>query len=96
MSALKNVGNRLKTARQNAGLTQHKVSIQLDVTVGTVQAWEYERAKLTLNRAAQLANLYSVTIDWLAYGGENPDLNAPILRELQELVERRSAAQPKG
>ncbi|CAB4171740.1 HipB Predicted transcriptional regulators [uncultured Caudovirales phage] len=90
MSGLQNVGERLKQAREAAGFTQHAVSLQLEVTTGTVQAWEYERAKLTLYRAAQLATLYKVTTDWLAFGGSKPDSDAPIIRELKALIERRS------
>lgn len=93
MNALHKVGERLKTARESAGLTQHKVSLILEVTIGTVQAWEYERANLTLLRAAQLAELYTVSIDWIATGKETT-AGDPLLQELRTLVERRSAAKP--
>jgi DNA-binding XRE family transcriptional regulator len=89
LTNLKNVGSRLKQAREEAFLTQAQVADELDVTIGTVQAWEYERANLTLRRAAQLARLYSVPMEWIAWGGSQPDLDAPIIKELKRLIERK-------
>jgi transcriptional regulator with XRE-family HTH domain len=61
-------------------MTQRSVSKDLGVTIGTVQAWEYDRANLTLNRAAELAKLYGVTIDWIAFGYETLQVDPRIAR----------------
>lgn len=90
MSELQGVGKRLKAAREAAGETQHSVSLKLEVTVGTVQAWEYERANLTLHRALQLAQLYGVTTDWIANGEESSVTEHPVLRDLRKLLNRYS------
>ena len=93
MNELTGVGQRIREAREATGLTQRRTSEILDVSEGTVQAWEYERANLTLGRAAQLGQLYSVSIDWIATG-EETNAGDPLLQELKTLVERRSAAKP--
>jgi DNA-binding XRE family transcriptional regulator len=87
--AIAEENKRIKQAREEAFLTQAQVADELDVTIGTVQAWEYERANLTLRRAAQLARLYSVPMEWIAWGGSQPDLDAPIIKELKRLIERK-------
>ena len=82
---LSGVGQRIAEARASALLTQNEVSIALDVTIGTVQAWEYERAALTLRRAAELAELYGVSIDHIATG-ESPRREDPRIRKIREIV----------
>lgn len=80
MTHLNGVNERIAQARQRAGMTQRSVAKDLDVTIGTVQAWEYDRANLTLNRAAELAKLYGVTIDWIAFGYETLQADPRIAR----------------
>lgn len=80
------MGQRIRDARADALLTQNDVSISLDVTIGTVQAWEYERAQLTLKRAAELADLYGVSIDWIAFGGEKPVTEDPRIEKIRRLL----------
>jgi transcriptional regulator with XRE-family HTH domain len=87
------VGQRIREARDGTGLTQLEVCIKLEVSLGTVQAWEYEKANLSLSRALQLSELYNVSIDWIATGKET-NAGDPLLQELRTLVERRSAAKP--
>ena len=86
------VGERIKQAREAAGMTQRSVSIDLDVSEGTVQAWEYERANLTLERAVQLSRLYEVSIDWIA-NGDSSDHTDPLLRDLQNLLKKHTEPQ---
>ena len=93
MNELTGVGQRIREARDGTGLTQLEVCIKLEVSLGTVQAWEYEKANLSLSRALQLSKLYNVSIDWIATG-EETNAGDPLLQELRTLVERRSAAKP--
>jgi transcriptional regulator with XRE-family HTH domain len=83
--SLNEVSERISQARLDAGMTQRSVAKELDVTIGTVQAWEYDRAKLTLNRAAQLAELYDVSLDWIAFGHERVNQD-PRIRQIQKLL----------
>jgi transcriptional regulator with XRE-family HTH domain len=87
-NSLKNLDGaetRIREARARAGLTQQQVATHLDVTVGSIQAWEYGRAQLTLRRAAQLAELYGCTIDWIAFGGI-PTREDPRIRQIRNLL----------
>jgi len=68
LTDLNGISARLADARKACGLTQRAVAAQLDVTIGTIQAYEYDRAKLTLGRAMELARLYKVSLDWIAFG----------------------------
>lgn len=70
MNSLNEITKRLIEARSACGLTQRAVAAQLNVTIGTIQAYEYGRAKLTLTRAMQLADLYKVSLDWIAFGSD--------------------------
>lgn len=81
----KEVSERISQARLDAGMTQRSVAKELDVTIGTVQAWEYDRANLTLNRAAQLSELYKVSLDWIAFGEERVSQD-PRIRQIQKLL----------
>lgn len=83
---LDGVGGRVRDARQACGLTQNEVSIELEVTIGTVQAWEYERAQLTLRRAAELAGLFGVSIDYLAWGDGPPPAEDPRIARIRKIV----------
>lgn len=81
------MGQRIKEAREAAGFTQRRVSHELDVSEATVQAWEYERAALSLARAVQLSDLYGVSVGWIARGEEGTHTD-PLLKELQAILEK--------
>jgi len=83
------VSERISQARLDAGMTQRSVAKDLDVTIGTVQAWEYDRANLTLNRAAQLSELYKVSLDWIAFGEERASQD-PRIRQIQKLLNEQA------
>ena len=85
----KEVSERISQARLDAGMTQRSVAKELDVTIGTVQAWEYDRANLTLNRAAQLSELYKVSLDWIAFGEERVSQD-PRIRQIQKLLNEQA------
>ncbi|MBI4321869.1 MAG: helix-turn-helix transcriptional regulator [Chloroflexi bacterium] len=58
-------GQRLKEARDQAGLTQEGVADRLGVTWQTVWYWEAGRSRPSTDRLVALARLYGVTMDWL-------------------------------
>jgi transcriptional regulator with XRE-family HTH domain len=87
--SLNGVSERISQARLDAGMTQRSVARDLDVTIGTVQAWEYDRANLTLNRAAQLSELYKVSLDWIAFGYERVNED-PRIRQIQVLLNEKT------
>jgi transcriptional regulator with XRE-family HTH domain len=80
------IPERLKDAREQAGFTQRAVAQHLDVTIGSVQAWEYGNANLSLHRAMQLTDLYGVTLEWLAYGDTPPRPEDPRINQIRKIV----------
>ncbi len=66
------LGKRLSMARTNAKLTQSEVAEKLGVTSQSVSLWERDETSPDTGKILELANLYSVTCDWIL-GGNVPD-----------------------
>ena len=64
-SALRNLGCRLRNARQNTGLTQQEVATRLNVSTQTIRNWESGRYEPTRESTDALAGLYSIPFDAL-------------------------------
>ena len=58
-------GERLATARQQAGLTQEQLAERLGTTQRVVTHWEREGVALRADQIAALADLLGVTADYL-------------------------------
>lgn len=71
----KNVGLRLKAARELASMTQQFVADSFDVGKGTVSAWETGGGDPGIYRLRRLAKLYDVTADALLWD-ESPSREA--------------------
>jgi transcriptional regulator with XRE-family HTH domain len=65
--ARKDVGLRLKAARELAGMTQQFVADAFGVGKGTVSAWETGGGDPGIYRLRRLAKLYDVTTDSLLW-----------------------------
>ena len=61
-SALKELGQRLRNARREAGLTQRVVADQLEVTTQTIRNWEDGRHEPAHRVKQRLADLYGTTV----------------------------------
>lgn len=59
-----NLAERIKFARQGAGLTQRELAERLSVSAGAVGQWETDGLPST-ERLAALASVLGVTVDWL-------------------------------
>lgn len=57
---------RLKETRQQAGLTQEEVAEQLNTAQVIISRYENGRQELSFARAIDLADLYKVSLDYLA------------------------------
>lgn len=57
---------RLKEAREFAQMSQLEVSLELGTTQMQISKYENEHQEPTLARAIELANLYQVSLDWIA------------------------------
>ena len=61
-SALKELGQRLRNARRETGLTQRVVADQLEVTTQTIRNWEDGRHEPAHRLRQRLADLYGTTV----------------------------------
>lgn len=62
------IGENLKRARQNSGLTQKEVEQKLGLRTLSLRDFETERLKLSADLARKFASLYHVTLDELIVG----------------------------
>lgn len=67
----KDIGTRLRTARELAGLSQAQVAKILSLHRPSVSEMEAGRRKITAEELAKLAQIYEVNLSWLA--GAEPD-----------------------
>lgn len=58
------LGERLKTARKNAGLTQKQVADYLGVSVPQISYWENGQREIDLSSLSKLADLYGYSLSW--------------------------------
>ena len=84
----KEIGNRLRIARENAGLTQDDVAKVVKSTFQKVSSFETGRTRVDIETLIKLCDLYETKTDYIL----NPELNktSPILeltKDEQYLVE---------
>ena len=69
----KDIGTRLKTARENAKLTQAKACEALKIPKPqTLSAYERGENSPPIEMLKGLSKLYQVSIDWIVYGEDYP------------------------
>jgi len=64
------IGNKLKTSRMKAGLTQEDVAEKINVSRQTVSNWENNKSYPDIVSVIELSDLYSVSLDELMKGDE--------------------------
>lgn len=62
------LGERIRIARQHAGVTQLSLAMAIGVTRETVHVWERCEVTPHLNHAALIAELTGCSLRWLATG----------------------------
>lgn len=72
---MKNIGQKLKDARNKAGLTQKEVEEKLGLRELAIKDYETERLKLPAEMAAKLAQIYKINVSELL-GQKNLDKNS--------------------
>ncbi len=70
---MKNLGYRLKKARNEKRLTQMEVAKIIGISHGTLSGYEREYRDPDTETLSKLSNLYDVSLDWLLTGEENKD-----------------------
>lgn len=59
------ISNRLRAAREQAGLSQGQVAVLIKKQRPTISEIEAGRRNVTAEELAQLADIYGVSINWL-------------------------------
>lgn len=72
-------GEKLKSARKRAGLTQEQPAEQLLVSRQAITKWESDKGLPDIENLKQLSKLLNISIDYLLDSRENIDLS--VLRE---------------
>lgn len=62
---MNNLAQRLRTAREHAGLSQGQVAKMLDMHRPTISEIEAGRRKVSADELGALARIYEVSITWL-------------------------------
>ena len=64
------IGQKLKNARIQSGMTQENVAEKLNVSRQTISNWENEKSYPDIINIIELSNLYSISLDVLLKGDE--------------------------
>ena len=65
-------GERLKNAREAAGMSRKHMAGRIGVKLGTVESWESGTLAPRANRLSMLANMLNVPLLWLLAGSQHP------------------------
>ena len=68
------LARRLKECRKQRGLTQMQVAVYCDITEKAYQNYELMTREPKLEILARFADLYEVSLDYLAGRTENPEV----------------------
>lgn len=81
------IAQRLRAAREQAGLSQGQVAKQFDLARPTISEIEAGRRRVSGEELQKFAKLYKVSISWIT--DENPEIENPAIelaaRELAKL-----------
>ncbi|WP_338667325.1 helix-turn-helix domain-containing protein [Pseudodesulfovibrio methanolicus] len=81
------ISNRLRAAREQAGLSQGQVAVLMNKQRPTISEIEAGRRNVTAEELAHLADIYGVSVNWLlnkADAQDNPSIHLAA-RELAKL-----------
>lgn len=77
MSDPRNIGFRIRAARQERGLTQGELAAQIGVSRSAVAQWETGRAGQITGNLARIANVLGIGVEFLMHGAtERPASDA--------------------
>lgn len=81
----KTLGDKLKLARKEAGLTQEQLAVKLMVSRQAIAKWEADRGMPDIENLKSLSQLLGVSVDYLLDNGKNLDFS--VVREKINLDE---------
>lgn len=65
------VGEKIKEIRKRKGYTQKELAKKLNIAIGTLQQYEYERRNLTIDKLKKIAEVLDVPISEFVSGIKN-------------------------
>lgn len=68
---METIGNRLLELRKSKGYTQEGLSAELNVSRQSISNWELDKSLPDTDRLLQLAGLYEVSLDYIAFGNKD-------------------------
>lgn len=71
------LGERLRAARDHAGLTTRDAAYAIDASASGVAKWERDGADPGASKIAKLAKLYNVDVRWLLEGVDTSAVSGP-------------------
>ncbi len=77
------LGEKIKSARKNAGLTQEQMAEMLMISRPAITKWETDKGMPDIENLKAISKLLDVSIDYLLSDGENIDLN--VIKEAIDL-----------
>ena len=98
-------GERLKIARQAAGLSQYSVAQRINVNREVISRWENGHVWPTAEHLRDVSSLYGVSVDWLLRGDRriaetpasyNAKGRAAVGKELKQIVMAAQDELPVG
>lgn len=92
--AMMTLGQKLKSARKSAGLTQEQLAEKLLVSRPAVTKWEADKGIPDIGNLKRLSKLLNISIDYLLDNGESMDLS--IMREEINLDDYTCTRKIKG
>lgn len=88
------LGEKIKSARKSAGLTQEQLAEKLVVSRQAITKWEADKGMPDIGNLKQLSKLLNISIDYLLASGENVDLS--VIREAINLDDYTYVRKIKG
>ena len=77
-------GQRLAEARKSKNLTQAQVAEKLDISFQAVSSWERGETAPEIDKLADIAVLYGVSLDWLLVGQSEVRVSADFQDSLSD------------
>lgn len=69
----KTVGERIREARKQKGLTMAELSELVNISQGQLSNYEKDRREPAFSKMARIADVFEISLDWFALGLEEED-----------------------
>lgn len=84
------VGRRLRYLRKSLGLVQPALAQQINVARTRWNNWEVGVGRIPVDAAAQLVQIYGVTLDWI-YLGREAGMPYELLMKIRDVADAENA-----